>query len=563
MRLIIWLCSFFIGINALSAQCVEQKMPKILLVGDSWLHFPFLYKTHETVMKEYGFEDVEILGNNTVVGGTVTSSWTQGNGKFFVLQALKNYPEIELISLSMGGNDLIYEIRGGMSFEETQQIIDKQDANTRNMIDIIRAVRPDVKILLNGYDYPNLLEVIQNPPRSGDGADVNKIYQSLFLVTEKPGQEFTNSVLVRLEDTKQQIANDYQDVMYLRSLGLMQYIYGYDSIFCSEYGSFPPKSVPFPGGDVRYPSPQYAMAYDGGDAIHLSPQSFLYLMRYHAENFFLPYLRKQPEFTFKASNPSSNGTVASNGVVLENDIKLGDKAKGENYKAIVSFNVEGLPSSNEIESATLFLKRKSATSLFPSLINNPFFKMELANGVFGGTENLEPGDYSSPAKVSSNVCAVGKTREDGHVLRIALTPEMISALPSSGTVQFRFSQPANGSAITSDQWISFFGAGGNEYESPYLDIQLKSVTGIKDLQKSDIQFSLFPNPAKNGVANLRLPENSSAWNVSVTDMSGRVCWSASRQTGLISLETSNLSKGMYVVQIQNESGAGVQKLMVQ
>jgi hypothetical protein len=382
-------------------------------------------------------------------------------------------------------------------------------------------------------------------------------------VTEKPGQEFTNSVLLRLEDTKQQIANDYQDVTYLRSLGLMQYIYGYDSIFCSEYGSFPPKSVPFPGGDVRYPSPQYAMAYNGGDAIHLSPQSFLYLMRYHAENFFLPYLRKNPAFTFKANNVSSNGAVASNGVVLENDIKLGDKAKGENYKAIVSFNVAGLPSANEIESATLFLKRKSATALFPSLINNPFFKIEMADGFFGTSENLEKADYSSPSKISSSVCAVGKTREDGHMIRISLTPAMIAALPSNGNVQFRFSQPANGSAITNDQWISFFGAGNGDYESPYLDIQLKSVTGIKDNQSSNIQFSMYPNPAKSGVVNVRLPENSVSWNVNILDLSGRACWSSTGKTGTVVLDTGNLSKGMYLVQIQNETGTGIQKLMVQ
>jgi hypothetical protein len=140
---------------------------------------------------------------------------------------------------------------------------------------------------------------------------------------------------------------------------------------------------------------------------------------------------------------------------------------------------------------------------------------------------------------------------------------MIAALPTNGTVQFRFSQPANGGAISNDQWISFFGAGNGDYESPYLDIQLKTVTGIKDNQNSNIQFSLFPNPAKSGVVNVRLPENSASWNVSILDLSGRVCWSSTGQTGTIVLEAGNLSKGMYLVQIQNETGTGIQKLMVQ
>ncbi|WP_372933557.1 T9SS type A sorting domain-containing protein [Mariniphaga sediminis] len=82
-------------------------------------------------------------------------------------------------------------------------------------------------------------------------------------------------------------------------------------------------------------------------------------------------------------------------------------------------------------------------------------------------------------------------------------------------------------------------------------------TGIFDNQTQRSSLSLFPNPASNGFVTIELEEEAAAI-VYVYDVTGKQVMQASVEGKLVKLNVSDLTKGVYIVNVNN----AVQKLII-
>ena len=77
------------------------------------------------------------------------------------------------------------------------------------------------------------------------------------------------------------------------------------------------------------------------------------------------------------------------------------------------------------------------------------------------------------------------------------------------------------------------------------------------------QLQLYPNPA-NSFAVVKWPADSSSFNATITTLGGRVVAARAEQIANgLRIDTSNLAAGMYLLQLQNQQGQAVLRLVVE
>jgi len=90
------------------------------------------------------------------------------------------------------------------------------------------------------------------------------------------------------------------------------------------------------------------------------------------------------------------------------------------------------------------------------------------------------------------------------------------------------------------------------------------VTSEEEIQAADAVVSIFPNPATDLISVSMQGENDTFDVITITDAAGKLVYSQNVK-GLrnVSIDTSILSSGMYVVTVTTESGRFVKKLILQ
>jgi hypothetical protein len=93
----------------------------------------------------------------------------------------------------------------------------------------------------------------------------------------------------------------------------------------------------------------------------------------------------------------------------------------------------------------------------------------------------------------------------------------------------------------------------------YATSKVEIITAINE--KNAVQLNVYPNPTKD-VLNIRWNESGKT-NLSISDISGKVIFQSVEIGNYKQISTQNLSKGMYIIQSQNEQGLGISKIIVQ
>lgn len=222
-----------IGIDAFSAgnsfkslSDLPNPVPRIAIVGDSWGMFMWWFRSFQKALVELGYEEYCEVANESVVGGGKTFQFV--NVEQFpaaeqirnaVIQMLTDYPTIDIVVISLGGNDALY----GTEFvlpedpyrelrfqcpghpENMNEILAEKIVNQDmdNLVDLILSVRPDIRVLLTSYDF---------------GGDTKR--SECDLLTQQLG-------IMVLDIYKQRLADRKGDrVHFISSYGLMQFMYG-------------------------------------------------------------------------------------------------------------------------------------------------------------------------------------------------------------------------------------------------------------------------------------------------------------------------------------------------
>ncbi len=212
-----------------------EAMPRIMLVGDSWASLMALFESIGGALDRAGFDQYCETGMETTAGGSTAEEWAENyNGYLDELAVeLAAHPTVDIVHLSLGGNDFLGQWRGDMTPAEEEALMTSILADINTVVDFILSQRPDLKVAYCTYDYVNTTRPSATP------VEVNQA-----------GVRFIQYLLPEIQ------AKDRFTMVH--NYGVAQYVFG-----------DPPESVPYPGGPPDYdPLP-------GGNPDEVSPAEIM------------------------------------------------------------------------------------------------------------------------------------------------------------------------------------------------------------------------------------------------------------------------------------------------
>lgn len=260
------------------------EVPRILLVGDSWTGFMLAFRSFKQVLPEYaGLERWVEVGNRTAVMGSRAFEWHDPMYLDTLTDELTRYPNIDVVVMTLGGNDFMRGLPNVLPWNPGRTVSwyhwwrENTDGNLSNdwdvnllfnrlksdiafVVDYILAIRPDIRIVIVGYDYG------ARPPKPGDTYSI----------------EDQHLALLEMDLRKREIAEERNRVEYVLNFGMMQYSYGIpEAVPPIAPGTVPypgeaPTWDPWPGGLPQLLSP--LSAYIDQD-IHLTGEGYAIITR--------------------------------------------------------------------------------------------------------------------------------------------------------------------------------------------------------------------------------------------------------------------------------------------
>ena len=238
----------------------------VINLGDSWSDFG-----HDQLAARFP-ADIEV-SNWGFPGATAQVFATDPVGMTWVTSALLYNPDAEHMFLSIGGNDVIGAHATGQG-ESAAAIV---DTYTRLLIDNILAQRPNLRIVLPGYDFPNFEK---DSTCIGEG----------FILFGTPLALSINPIFLGcIRDVQAAIAAAYPNVTAVNAFYTLQFA-----------GDTPGAPNPFA------PSPASLMGGDG-DCIHANSRGYTYFMGAIYNAYFLPIYGPGGCTAVRSSGPAGKG----------------------------------------------------------------------------------------------------------------------------------------------------------------------------------------------------------------------------------------------------------------
>lgn len=455
-------CSLLILARSSSAEMAPTQ-ERVLLVGDSWAHVMWLEESLRTAFDESGYGDIHERGAVTAIGGSRASQWKAPDKLALIASELRDHPSINLVHISLGGNDFFKNWKTSLSPEEETQVLSHITGDLSVLIQYILSQRDDISVLLCGYSYLNFEETRESGlvpwcACSGESA--------LWPVLGMPTPLQVNTGLAHLEDLKADLAKGEPHITHINNLGLMQYWFGYPS------KGIQPGTVPLPDGNPELPSPPEALN-NGLDCAHLSPEGYLVLARNCVKEFyflhFLPTGKKIPIHSLAAGE----GTVSSisGTVIARGELKMGDLASNGISRAIVSFDTSGIPDDATVSAARIFLTCDGSCGMNPMGAALP--QGEPVCDVLAdiqGIDGIGKEDWERIPAVSNAGLFAGSLKAKGWKLRIDLKKEALESLNHHGKTRFRLGFTKT-DGNSHDDLVTFVGTDGTDPEkSPLLEV---------------------------------------------------------------------------------------------
>ena len=302
-KVVFMLC---VALTTLLSSVAYSATVRILVVGDSWAA-PLVpnppnncagSSIFDTVLAENGLSAYTVRGENTAWCGSHAAEWARtevvANAPCLprLLGDLEAHPEIDIVHMVIGGNDFhntiathLDSIRGLSDelrrFHFWEPIVE----DIRIMIEGCLNVRPDIKVVLAGYDYFDHLRASGDPLNyTALGALSREEYIAWFTELGAMKRE-----LVR---TLRALPAYENRVEYLQNWGILQYYYD-ETPNSVPYPGQAPCYYPFPGGDPARTIPEIC-TFDG---IHLYEPYYRAMLQNAIEKYYSRWLINAPADT--------------------------------------------------------------------------------------------------------------------------------------------------------------------------------------------------------------------------------------------------------------------------
>ncbi|MCX6197977.1 MAG: T9SS type A sorting domain-containing protein [Bacteroidetes bacterium] len=542
-RIILLLLTLSLSFGKAFSQCTEINEPKVLLVGDSWAFFMNTESTINSVFKTWGHSNYKFISNATLsVNGAQTDDFQQPGTQAEILNQLTLNPTIEVVHLSIGGNDFLGDWKVSNTQAETDTLIAHVFVRLDSVIRFIKSCKPGIKVLWSGYVYTNFQEVISGAGGLGSTHPFYGTWQ---------GMEFPTALQINtLQNDQSARMNIYAaadpQVEYFEATGLMQYLYGQNpALSVPPGGTYPPYSVTMPLGDPNYPSPKSTMRdyIFTKDCYHLSTQGYKDLIGYNTQKFYHKYF--MDDLYLLAENSAQTGSVSMNGVVTDT-LFLGETA-GDQFSTVLSFNTTSMADTT-LKKASIFLRRKELTGTNP--ITGSSIVVKMKSGNFGATVNVEAADYTDAGDASGAPCLFGSNTANGDWIRLDLPVSILSHINHNAATQFVISTPG-----ASNGRVRFYDSTDPEL-APVLNLAYgETPSGITEAA-SNKEFYIYPNPT-SGLLTIE-KGTETITHLEICNLLGEVVLVPNAQQHTINLST--LATGMYMLNITTKNGKSSQRV---
>jgi lysophospholipase L1-like esterase len=527
------------------SQCSEPSQRKVLLVGDSWAFFMGVDQTINTVLERWGHSNYTYFTNLTLAeNGAETDDFQTAAKQNEIAAQLAANPSIEVVHLSIGGNDVLGDWNVSFTQAQTDSLKAAVFARLVDVIEFIKSARPGIRILWSGYMYPNFGEVIASAAPLSSTHPFYSTWSGMGFPTFIQLNEILNDFSDQIEAYTQ--ADPQLD--FVKAPGLMQYTFGQNSaLLIPPGGTYPPLTQPLPYGDPTYPSPRNSMRdyLLTKDCFHLSAGGYRDMISYHTQKFYHKFLMNDQYFLSEGG--TRDGSVSSSGVV-STALKMGT-LNGETFSTVISFNTSGMDQSS-VESAQIFLRRESLEGTNPI---SGSMQLKVVNGFFGSSVDVEAEDVNSAADASGVPCRFGSNGGNGHWIKLRVPDALLPFITTDGTTQFILSAPnATGGVVT------FTGAADPDF-APVLDVTfgLTTTTPGVDLVQAPAAPSIYPNPT-NGLLTIET-DGVPVLEVQVIDLASRVQLRNNDRQYRVDL--SALPAGTYLVKLTTERGVTTHRVV--
>lgn len=524
--------------STLNAQCTEQSEPKVLLVGDSWAFFMSVDQTINTVFRQWGHSDVTFYSNiDLAINGAETGDFLEQSKLDEIADRLNEYPSIEFIHLSIGGNDALGDWNVNFSPEQTDSLVDTISNRLAYLVDLIKAIKPDIKILWSGYVYPNFGEVIE----SVDPFQATHPFYGTWEGMGFPTFDQINGILNTFSQRAELYVDTVVNLDFVSCPGLMQYTFGQEEPLGVPPGvSYPAYTLPLPFGNPNYPSPKESMRDYGltKDCFHLSPQGYRNFISFHTQKYY----HKALMHDFYALPDTAFSGSVSQLALLPDTFWVGNTGNSE-YKTILSFNLNAMADTG-ITKASLFLRRESIVG------NNPIntgITVKLAAPYFGQSINIEYADLDENGLSEAIPCQFGANDANGNWIRLDLPSSFYPYIQSGNSLQLMLQGATNGA-------VRFTNAQNPDF-APVLDITYgPKAVSLPELPKPRV--SIYPNPT-NGLVTISGKESYTF--AGIYNLAGQLICTmpiVNQQ-----FDVSALKSGLYLVTLCNNKGVSHVSLM--
>lgn len=275
---------FFISISSLST----NAQPTMLVAGDSWAWLPCLMGSFQTA-----FLHEKIHAN--VAACTKTSgmhiraeNWLDRKEHNQMMKMLSSRKDITVVYLSLGGNDFLTHWRVDMTSEQEANLINDIRDKVEKIVATITTARPDVKVLVSGYDFSRIYSEHKNISN----------YDKMYERSGRPSISQMHHSFDHFTKAMSKIGDGNQ-VAFIHHVGLMQYHFGNSETGLSPHLTLPPEQISPPnapdmtGGDPDKELDKKAMARIGKivDSYHLTPKGYVLLVRHSIQHYLRDWLK--------------------------------------------------------------------------------------------------------------------------------------------------------------------------------------------------------------------------------------------------------------------------------
>lgn len=237
-------------------------LPRLLIVGDSWAAEQWEDGSHTRVFSALGLSGIAASGELTTTSGSTAADWVMPANLQRISDALQQYPHIDTVQLTVGGNDFLDAWNTGMTEAEFAALIGFIQHDVDIISSYILGLRPDIEIVLSLYDYPNFED-------TRNGLIWTFACSALWDDLGQPSPLQVNTAAVAVIDAIEDELIANPRIQHVRQLGQAQGHFG--------LSGFPPGSIA-PPGLLDQPSPAEAMRerflFGGLDCFHFNAVAY-------------------------------------------------------------------------------------------------------------------------------------------------------------------------------------------------------------------------------------------------------------------------------------------------